>query len=56
MRRSDSSSSSIEQANESRPGFGSLTARVPGQGKSHALRLASHKLPVKTRFIQRSDV
>jgi len=30
-------------------GFGSLTARVPGRGKSHALKLASHKVRVVVR-------
>ena len=30
-------------------GFGSLTARVPGRGKSHALRLASHQVRVVIR-------
>ena len=37
------------QADSARPGFGSLTARVPGQGKSHALSLASHKVRVVVR-------
>ena len=38
-----------EQQVEARPGFGSLTARVPGQGKSHALSLASHQVRVVVR-------
>jgi len=37
-----------EQA-AARPGFGSLTARAPGQGKSHALTLAEHKVRVVVR-------
>ena len=38
-----------EQADSTRPGFGSLTARVPGQGKSHALALADHQVRVVVR-------
>ena len=36
----------VQQAEQ---GFGSLTARVPGRGKSHALRLASHQVRVVIR-------
>ena len=36
-------------AHTSQRGFGSLRARVPGRGKSHALRLASHKVRVIVR-------
>ena len=35
-----------KQPQRAEEGFGSLTARVPGRGKSHALRLASHQVRV----------